>query len=168
MFQRCRLAPPAGTGMSEFPSLPLFVDAYLADTSHLSDAEHGRYLKLLMLLWRTPGCRIPNDDAWIAHKLGRSIEQVKSEIRPLIREFCSSTGNYIVQRRLLKEREYVETLRQKNSVAAKSRWHKQKRPSECNAPIPIPIQESTLPRRESESEREALKRLSELARKQPH
>ena len=29
--------------MARFPSLPLFVDAYLADTGHLTDAEHGRY-----------------------------------------------------------------------------------------------------------------------------
>ncbi len=48
--------------MADFPALPLFTDAYLADCSHLSDAEHGRYLRLLMLVWLSPECRVPNDD----------------------------------------------------------------------------------------------------------
>lgn len=44
--------------MAELPFLPLAVESYLADCGHLSDAEHGRYLLLLMELWRSPNCRI--------------------------------------------------------------------------------------------------------------
>lgn len=47
--------------MADYAALPLFTDAYMADCSHLSDAEHGRYLLLLMLMWRSPGCRVALD-----------------------------------------------------------------------------------------------------------
>jgi hypothetical protein len=42
--------------MAEFPALPLWTDAYLGDTRHLSQSEHGAYLLLLITAWRTPNC----------------------------------------------------------------------------------------------------------------
>ena len=45
--------------MADFPALPLFTDAYLADCGYFSDAEHGRYLRLLMRLWQSPDCYLP-------------------------------------------------------------------------------------------------------------
>lgn len=48
--------------MAEFPALPIFTDAYLADTRHLTAAQHGAYLLLLMMAWRTPDCSLPDDD----------------------------------------------------------------------------------------------------------
>ncbi|ACL63205.1 DUF1376 domain-containing protein [Methylobacterium nodulans] len=45
--------------MSAYPSLPLFTDAFIADTGHLSAAETGAYLMLLMVAWRSPGCSLP-------------------------------------------------------------------------------------------------------------
>ena len=48
--------------MAEFPALPLWTDAYLADTTHLSTIEHGAYLLLLMTAWRTKECCLPDDD----------------------------------------------------------------------------------------------------------
>jgi hypothetical protein len=35
--------------MSEFPCLPLFTDAFIADTGHLGAIETGAYLMLLMV-----------------------------------------------------------------------------------------------------------------------
>ncbi|MBA1156913.1 DUF1376 domain-containing protein [Microvirga mediterraneensis] len=56
--------------MSQYPSLPLFTDAYIADTAHLTNEEHGAYLRLLMFAWRSPDCALPDDDVKLARMLG--------------------------------------------------------------------------------------------------
>lgn len=132
--------------MAEFPALPLWTDSYLADTLHLSDAEHGLYLRLLMLMWRSPDCRLPNDDDWLARQLRKTHAEVTEYVRPLIKEFCQSDGNWITQRRLLKERDYVRRTSKAQSVRAKSGWQKRKisspddaaRHQSGNAPTPTP------------------------------
>lgn len=139
--------------MAEFAALPVFVDAWALDCSHLTDAEDGRYWRLIRLMWAQPECRIPNDDAWIARKMNRTPEDVARDIRPLVAEFCHCDGNWITQKRLQKEWCYVRAKSRANSVAAKSRWQKEKhasernagRHSERNAPSPSPSPSPTLP-----------------------
>jgi len=92
--------------MAEFPSLPLFTDAYLADTRHLSATEHGAYLLLLMMAWRTPDCRLPDDDAKLA-KWACVDARTWKRIKPTIMEFWTPESGTWTQRRLAKEREYV-------------------------------------------------------------
>ena len=48
--------------MAQFPMLPLYTDAFMADTAHLSTVEVGAYLLLLMAAWRTRECALPNDE----------------------------------------------------------------------------------------------------------
>lgn len=48
--------------MPKFDRLPVWTGRLLADTTHLSTAEFGAYLLLLIAAWRSPGCRLPNDD----------------------------------------------------------------------------------------------------------
>ena len=129
--------------MADFPALPIWTDAYLADCGHLTDAEHGRYLMLLMLIWRSPDCRIPNDNAWIARKMRRTVEDVQAEVRPIIAEFCQCDGNWIMQKRLSKEMLFVKKNAKRQSDAAKSRWNKEKgachgNAQSGNAPTPTP------------------------------
>lgn len=119
--------------MAQFPALPLFTDSYLADTLHLTDAQHGIYLKLLMLTWRSPECRLPNDDQWLAARFQRPVERVVEEIRPLLVEFYSSTGNWLFQKRLLREWEWCKAKSSQQSVRAKSRWEKEKNSYNGNA-----------------------------------
>jgi len=92
--------------MAEFPSLPLFTDAYLADTRHLNATEHGAYLLLLMMAWRTPDCRLPDDDAKLA-KWACLDARTWKRIKPTIMEFWTPESGTWIQRRLAKEREYV-------------------------------------------------------------
>ena len=132
--------------MAEFPALPLWTDAYMADCDHLTDAEHGRYLRLLIAMWRAPRQRLPNDDEWLSRKFGRSIEEVKTELRPIIKEFCKSDGNFITQRRLIREWKYVFKKRKLQSVRAKQRKYNNTDSHSgiagsmrrCNAPTPTP------------------------------
>jgi len=86
--------------MSAFPHLPLFTDAWVADTKHLSRLERGTYFDLLVLMWRVPNCRVPNDDAWLGKRLGMTADEVTNELRPIITEFCQIDGNWITQKRL--------------------------------------------------------------------
>ena len=132
--------------MPEFPALPLFTDSYLQDCWHLSDAEHGRYLLLLMLIWQTPNHRIPNSPDWIARKLRRTVESYHVDIFPLIQEYCISDGNWISQKRLTKEALYIRKRSKSQSERSKLRWNKDK--DVCindagphtsgNAPTPTP------------------------------
>jgi len=104
--------------MAEFPALPIFTDAITADCAHLNDAEFGLYFRILMLMWRSPGCRIPHDEQWITRKLARPW----SSIKPLLDEFCTSTGNWYTQKRLSKEWAYLMERRKNNTMAANRRW----------------------------------------------
>ncbi len=116
--------------MAELPFFPMAIDAYLADTRHLSDAEHGRYHLILYELWRAPKQRLPNEDAWLARRLCRSIERIIEEIRPLIKEFCDCDGNWITQKRLSKEFLRARKVTKQRSDAAKALWKKKKQTSE--------------------------------------
>lgn len=119
--------------MSQYPYLPLFVTDYRSATDHLTDAEHGIYLQLLMLMWQSPDCRIPDNDEWLARRFRRHADAVRSHVRPLIQEFCVIRSGWILQKRLQQEWHWRKAKSEKNSDAAKSRWNKEKRISERNA-----------------------------------
>jgi uncharacterized protein YdaU (DUF1376 family) len=85
--------------MAQFPGLTLWTDALVADTDHLSDAEFGLYMRILIKMWRTPGCRLPNDDHWIQ----RHFRSTPDVVRAVFNEFCQTDGNWITQKRLQTE-----------------------------------------------------------------
>ena len=76
------------------PTLPLFVDDYEAATAHLTLEEDGAYMRLLRLCWRTPGCSIPDDHAWIRRRMRATEEQYETVIKPLIKEFFVRDGAF--------------------------------------------------------------------------
>jgi len=112
--------------MAEFPALPLFTDAITADCSHLTDEEFGRYVRLLILMWRSPGCRIPADIHWICKRLRVDALAYAQHLQPILQEFCTQDAGWWTQKRLLKEYQFVQALTEKRRKAAALRWSKGK------------------------------------------
>jgi uncharacterized protein YdaU (DUF1376 family) len=147
--------------MAEFPALPLWTDAYLGDTAHLTNEEHGVYLRLLMFAWRSPSCSLPDDDRRLAIMTGLSDKKWQS-IKPTIKAFWDIENGVWTQKRLTKEREFVRGKSAKSRDAALTRWSdnplKNKETHNANAipehmpeacqddaptPIPTPIKKET-------------------------
>ena len=127
--------------------MPFWFDAYWLDCSHLSDAEHGRYLLVMKELWTAPRQRLPNDDDWLARRFRRSAEAVRNEIRPILKEFCQCDGNWWTQKRLSEEFAYVTESRARQSERAKTRWNKEKSAFRGNAGLGT----ASTPTKDSES-----------------
>lgn len=66
------------------PWMPLYVADYLADTGHLSGAEHGAYLLLIMHYWQKGG--LPDDDKRLA-SIARAMPEQWASMRATISEF---------------------------------------------------------------------------------
>lgn len=133
--------------MKKAAAIPLFGDAYLADTTHLTTEEHGAYLLLLMAAWRQSDCSLPNDDRKLARITGLSLRKWKS-IQATILDFWVEENGRIFQPRLRREHDFACKKSKQNSKAAKARWETQtpenkqdggmRTHSECNAPPPPP------------------------------
>lgn len=136
--------------MPDFPAMPLWTDAYLADTTHLTHEEHGRYLLMLIHLWRMPEKRFPNDDAWLARKFGCSREDVATLWRPLLAEFFTADANGICQKRLAREWHRLRNTSARQSAAAKSRWDKEK--GRCHGNAALALQPQPQERKKEEGE----------------
>lgn len=85
--------------MAEFPALPFFTDAYLADTRHLTSEEHGAYLLLLFCAWRTRGCALKDCDKTLARIAGLTPTKWR-RLRPTISDFFEISGGFWRQKKL--------------------------------------------------------------------
>jgi len=85
--------------VAEFPALPFFTDAYLADTRHLTTEEHGAYLLLLMCAWRTRGCSLKDDDKLLSRMAGVTSTKWK-RLKPVIQDFFTISNGRWYQKKL--------------------------------------------------------------------
>jgi uncharacterized protein YdaU (DUF1376 family) len=110
--------------MAQFPALPFFTDAYLADTRHLTTEQHGAYLLLLMEAWRRPSCSLPDDDEMLARLTCMGVERWALN-REQVMAFWTFDGRKKewTQLRLTDERAYVrqKSLSQRHKAA--KRWN---------------------------------------------
>lgn len=118
--------------MADYPALPLWTDAYLADTRHLTTEQHGAYLLILMEMWRRPDCALPLDHAFLIRVTGVSSRKWPLVWRALSPLFQKGKTKF-QQKRLTKERNFVEEKSNKNSRAARARWLKSKEKPDANA-----------------------------------
>lgn len=105
--------------MSTHPYIPLYVDDFEAATAHLSPEEDGLYNRLLRLCWRTPGCSLPDDPAWIARKIRVSPEVFERTVQQLLSEFFTRSRGRWIQRRLKREYDDISCKRVARKQAGK-------------------------------------------------
>lgn len=122
--------------MAEFPAFPLFTDAYLGDTQHLSTIEHGAYLLLLIVAWRSKGSCLPDDDARLA-KHARMTRGQWARIAPTIREFFTARDGALYQSRLTDEAKHVRQVREKQREAGRASALKRKDRHATDVHVPL-------------------------------
>ncbi|MBK1638947.1 hypothetical protein CKO24_07765 [Rhodothalassium salexigens DSM 2132] len=143
------------TVMAEYPSMPLWTDAYLADTQDLSAEEHGVYLLLLMTAWRSEHCALPDDDVRLA-RMARVGTKKWAKLRAAVLDRFFTLGDQgWTQKRLLAERERIDTLRAQKRKAAQAKHLKNKQSAPADAgrpqvrnrcnPYPYPYPEEDSP-----------------------
>lgn len=100
--------------MSQAPAMPLYTDALLGDTLHLSTEEFGAYCLILFATWRNNGRALPDDDRALARICRVDIRKWRQSLRPRLVGFFDISGQKWSQKRLEKEWGYVENLRDIN------------------------------------------------------
>ena len=89
------------------PYFPMYPTDFEAKTSHLTLAEDGAYNRLLRICWMTPGCSIPDDDAWIMRRLRVDRSTFDDVVKVVIDEFFDSEKGRLSNAKL--SRIFVET-----------------------------------------------------------
>jgi len=114
--------------MAEFPALPIWTDAYLADTLDLSAEQHGVYVLLLMIAWRRPSCTLPDDMEWIKRAMKGATANMHGNrfnaVVPAIidRFFRKTETGELEQKRLRKERDFLLKTSENNREKSLKRW----------------------------------------------
>lgn len=105
--------------------MPLYVSDYLRDTQHLSTAEHGAYMLLILYAWGQDG-RLTKD----TERLRRVAKMTPKEWRvswPVLREFFDEDGDGFRHGRIERERakaaDIVDKRREAGRAGAAKRWH---------------------------------------------
>lgn len=81
--------------------MPLYISDYLGDTMHLTTAQHGAYLLLLMGAWKR-GASLPDNDEQLA-QIARCDLKAWRAMRPVLEEFFDVVDGEWTQKRLAAE-----------------------------------------------------------------
>jgi uncharacterized protein YdaU (DUF1376 family) len=104
--------------MAALPYMPLYAADYLADTAHLTTAQHGAYLLLLMNYWQRGG-PLPDDDTRLA-RIARVGPREWAKMRGTISEFFSIADGNWSHNRVDSELARVESKSLKSKRAAQA------------------------------------------------
>jgi uncharacterized protein YdaU (DUF1376 family) len=103
----------------------LWVAQISADTAHLTAAQLGTHLRLLMLAWRRASCSIPDDADWICRRLGIGPDDYADDVVPVLADLWESDGEDLYNPDQRKERLHVEHRAAQARQAAMIRHHGQ-------------------------------------------
>ena len=101
------------------PYFPLYPADFEAKTSHLALEEDGAYNRLMRLMWLSPGCSLPDDDAWVMRRMRVDEATFNRIVAPIIAEFCKRVGGRIFSPRLREEFEKADETYKRRSEAGK-------------------------------------------------
>lgn len=127
--------------------MPLYVADYLADTTHLSAAEHGAYLLLIMHYWQNG--ELPTDDRRLA-RIARMGTKEWNKARPTLAEFFDAGWKHArVEAEIGRANEVSDRARSK----AEKRWKNNDTPDAAASPrhVPQPCQSQSQSQREETS-----------------
>lgn len=131
--------------MAQFPFMPLYTDTFLADTGHLNATETGAYLTLLMVAWRSPGCRLPDDDQKLA-RWARVDPRTWGRIKPRIMDFWTLADGFWTQGRLALEADKASKMAEakRSNGRLGGRPKSLKTNEEANLEVPVSLSEKKL------------------------
>lgn len=119
----------------------------MGDTRHLSTIQHGAYLLLLMVAWRSRDCALPDDDRLLSRYTGLTLAQWR-RMRPDILAFFDAENGQLIQQRLRDERDAVRRKRESQaangraSALKRNKRHSTKREPNSNGastPLSLPL-----------------------------
>lgn len=93
------------------PWMPLYVGDYLGDTGHLTTAQHGAYLLLMMHYWRKG--ELPDDDRQLS-KITKLPLKTWCDYRPVLQDFFHSGWKH---KRIDAELERMMRVSEKRAIA---------------------------------------------------
>ena len=104
------------------PYMPMFWGDYWRDTTHLSDAEHVSYLRLISHYWQH-GC-LPQEDSRLARIAGRS-DVEWADMKPMLQAFFKQCWTHArIDRELQKQKLLHDTNVDRAKKAAATRWNR--------------------------------------------
>jgi uncharacterized protein YdaU (DUF1376 family) len=101
--------------------MPLYIEAFLADTAGLTLEEQGAYIRLLCHMWINCGKLVDNNKI-IARILGVHVNKWLKIRQNLEGYLPSNPPGYLSNPRLQKELDRVNENRTKKALAANTRW----------------------------------------------
>jgi uncharacterized protein YdaU (DUF1376 family) len=96
--------------MAKAPIMPVFTDALIGDTTHLSTEQFGAYVLILIATWRNNGRALPDDDERMARVCRVTVKRWRAKLRPVLIEFFADSDGHWHQHRLEQEFERVTKL----------------------------------------------------------
>ena len=114
--------------MAAPPYMPFYIGDYLGDTHHLTTAEHGAYLLLVMAYWQRQR-PLPDDDRKLASFARMSLDTCR-DVRPILEEFFQAEAGVWHHKRIDAEIKAYGEKRLKAQRAANARYAKARRMQE--------------------------------------
>ena len=123
----------------ELPSLPLFTDKFIAETTHLDNIEVGIYIRLMCWYWTKKRALTEEEALRIASENNTKNKQVKF----VLKEFFKFVDGVYKHKRLEQEHEYLKDYYENKSISGRVGGLRSKQTvSKTKAPISISIPNS--------------------------